>query len=280
MYQTWLRPFVCLALLCQWHGGLTLPATHDGTNVTIWSEDDWLESRFLINTKFMFNRQQYENLILRTRMNEWSLELSYGNLSHFNRLWTELHMFLDRGLSSASLNNSVSVSVKHHCYPPIISPLTNDSNTRIPELAEMDKRVANFFANDGFFRTINYVRCTVNERRRNPLLHIQMDIYLVTNREFHSLLYIEMPRFTREFLFDNRARFYMHNNERNFRYNFNISTDGNSTTDDEGPTIRMIKLYSANGNVSNTSVKGLLDIPLLLLSFLVCLLQLKFIKWK
>ena len=211
-------------------------------------------------------------------MNEWSLELSSGNLSHFNRLWTELHMFLDRSPSSATLNNSISISVKHHCYPPIISPLTNDSNTRIPELAAMDKRISDYFTNDGLFRTINYVRCTVNERRRNPLLHIQMDIYLVTNREFQSLLYIEMSRATQEFLFDHRARFYLHNNERNFRYNFNISTDANSTSNDEGPSIRMIKLYNPQANLSNQSVKGLIDISILFLSFLLCRLHSQFMK--
>ena len=232
-----------------------------GTNVTRWSEDDWLETRFLFNNKFMFNREQYENVIVRTRMDEWSLELSFGNASQYNRLWTELHMYLDQSQSRSTLNHSLHTSVKNYCHPPIISPLTNDSTVRVPELAQMDQRIAEYFTNDGFFRTINYIHCTINERRRNPTIQIEMNIYLVTNREFQSLLYLRMPYETRRFLFDHHARFYLHNHQEHFRYHFNISGNDDPLIE-QAPLVRMIKLYHQPTPISanNRREKGQINI--------------------
>jgi len=248
MPSLWQILYICTVY--QLNAGLTLSSSSYGTNFTHWSEDDFLETRFLINAKFMFNGKRYEHLILRTRMNEWSLELSYGNRSNLNNLWTELHLFLDH---RSSLNNSISGHIRHQCDPPIISPLTNDSNTRIPELAEMDKRIANYFITDGFFRTINYIHCKIDERRRDPSLHIQIDIYLVTNREFQSLLYIEMSNTTRKLLFDWQARFYLHNYDRNFKYNFNISNIDFSLNSNVS-LVHMIKLYNQIIRKPNNSV--------------------------
>ncbi|CAF4193283.1 unnamed protein product [Rotaria sordida] len=228
--------------------GLTLTSSSYGTNFTRWSEDDWFETKYLINTKFFFNQQRYEHISFRTRMNEWSLELSYGNKSNLNKIWTEFHLFLDHRHQSINLNNSISDRIRHICRSPIISPLKNDSNTLIPELAEMDKRIAEYFINDGFFRTINYIHCTIDDQRRNPSINIRIDIYLVTNREYRSLLYIEMPNITRNLFVNNQARFYIHNNEQNFKYNFNISNINYKSA------IYMIKLYKQINNVSSNTL--------------------------
>ncbi|CAF2388040.1 unnamed protein product [Rotaria sp. Silwood2] len=233
--------------------GLTLTSSSFGTNFTNWSEDDWLETRFLMSTKFLFNQQRYEHIILRTRMNEWSVELSYGNKSNLNKLWTELHLFLDHRHHSTSLNNSISGHIRHICRPPVISPITNDSNTRVPELSDIDRRIAEYFLNDGFFRTINYIHCTFDEQRRNPSVHIQIDIYLVTNREFQSLLYIEMSNITRSLLFDHQARFYLHNYQQNFKHNFNISNIDNPSDSNTSPRY-MIKLYKQINRVSSNTI--------------------------
>lgn len=221
-----------------WYVVFSLTVNYDGTNVTYWSEDDWLETRFFIDKQFMFNHERFNHLILRTRMDEWSLELSFGNDTRFNHLWTELHMYLDRSQSRSILNGSEHISVKSFCRSPIVSPLTNDSTVQVPELSQMDQRIAEYFTNDGFFRTINYIHCTIHERRRTPTFRIEMDIYLVTNREFQSLLYLRMPTETRQFLFKHHARFYLHNHQPTFRYNMNISS-----SDEEAPLVRMIKLY-------------------------------------
>ncbi|CAF0844004.1 unnamed protein product [Adineta ricciae] len=211
-----------------------------GTNFTRWSEDDWIETRFSIQSKFVFNRQRYENLVLRTRMNEWSLELSHGNSSRLNRLWTEMHIFLrDR----TSLQNSTFGHIRNLCNPPVISPLTNDSNARVPELTEMDQRIAQYFIIDGFFRTINYIHCKIDERRREPSLHLKLEMYLVTNRDFQSLVYFEMSEETYKILYDRQARFYIHSHERNFRYNFNLSQTNYSASSDTG-RVYMTKLYN------------------------------------
>ncbi|CAF0820744.1 unnamed protein product [Rotaria sp. Silwood1] len=244
---------LCIVFIYRLNIALTLTSSSYGTNFTNWSEDDWLETRFLINTKFLFNQQRYEHIILRTRMNEWSLELSYGNKSHLNRLWTELHLFLDHRRHSTSLNNSISGHVRHICRPPIISPITNDSNTRIPELSEIDERIGQYFINDGFFRTINYIHCKFDERRRNPSLHIQIDIYLVTNREFQSLLYIEMSNITRSLLLDHQARFYLHNYQQNFKYNFNISNI-DYPSDSNASSMYMIKLYKQINQIPSNTI--------------------------
>jgi len=248
--------------------GLTQLSSSYETNFTNWSEDDRIEKDFLINTKFIFNRQRYEHVILRTRMNEWSLELSYGNRSNLNKIWTELHLFFDHYHHSTSLNNSIRGHILNQCYPPIISPLTNDSNIYIPELFEMDNRIAKYFIKDGFFRTINYIKCTINERRRNPVIHIEMDIYLVTNREFQSLLYIEMSNETQKLFSDYQARFYLHNHETNFKYNFNISNIDyplNSNTS----VVHMIKLYNQIIRVPSNSVKIFSNIIIILLNFFI-----------
>ncbi|CAF0920689.1 unnamed protein product [Rotaria sordida] len=158
--------------------------------------------------------------------------------------------FLDEkeNWASINLNNSISDRIRHICRSPIISPLTNGSNTFIPELAEMDKRIAEYFINDGFFRTINYIHCTIDDQRRNPSINIRIDIYLVTNREFRSLLYIEMPNITRNLFVNNQARFYIHNNEQNFKYNFNISNINYTSA------IYMIKLYKQINQVSSNTL--------------------------
>ena len=250
--------------------GLTLTSSSDDPDFTNWSEDDLLETRFLINTKFMFNQQRYEHVILRTRMNEWSLELSYGDGSNSDKLWTELHLFFDHRLYGNSLNNSVYGHVRNLCRPPIISPLTNDSNTRIPELSEMDQRIADYFISDGFFRTINYLHCTIDDRRLIPSIHIQMDIYLVTNRQFQSLLYIGMSNTTRNVFREHQARFYLHNHEQNFKFNFNITNIDyslNSTTS----YVHMIKLYKQI-NASSNSMMITVNIRIYVLSIFLFLL--------
>jgi len=257
-----------ILIVYQLNIGLTLPNSSYGTNFTEWSEDDWLETRFLINTKFIFNRQHYEHISLHTRMNEWSLQLSYGNGTNLNKLWPELHLFLDHRYHSTNLNNSIRGYIRNECYPPVFSPLTNDSNTRIPELAEMDERIANYFISDGFFRTINYVHCTIDERRRNPLIHIQLDIYLVTNREFQSLLYIEMSNATQKLFSDYQARFYLHNDEPNFKYNFNISNI-NYPLNSNTSLVHMIKLYNPVIGVSSNSAIISSNIIIILLSIFI-----------
>jgi hypothetical protein len=263
--------------LYQLNVGLNLVNSSSGTNVTRWSEDDWLETRFLIDTKFMFHRQRYEHVILRTRMNEWSFELSYGNRSNQNKIWTEFHLFFDRRQSSNSLNNSINGHVRHYCHPPIVSPLTNDSNTAIPELTEMDKRIADYFVSDGFFRTINYINCTIDERRREPPIHIQIKIYLVTNRQFQSLLYIEMSNATRNSFLEHQARFYLHNNEQNFKYNFNITNiDYRLSTNTS--YIHMLKLYNQIKQSSSISVIMTANNRLYLFNFVVFWIFFAFFK--
>ena len=226
-------------------------ASKDGTNFTQWSEDDWLEARFSIPTKFSFNHQRYDHILFRTRMNQWALELSHGNESHPSKLWTELHVFLDRRQPSSSLNNSLNGHVRNVCRPPVISPLTNDSTARMPELLDMDKRIGDYFAEEGLFRTINYIRCNIDEQRRQPSMHLQMSIYLLTNREFQSLLYIDMMNSTRAFLLEHRAKFYLHSHERKFKYSFNLSADGNGTSTSGA---FMVKLYTSTTRVSSNSV--------------------------
>jgi len=242
---------------------LTLPNSSYGTNFTEWSEDDWLETRFLIDTKFMFNHQHYEHISLHTRMNEWSLELSYGN-----GRWTELHLFLDHRNHSTNLNNSIPGYIRNECYPPIFSLITNNSNALIPELSEMDERIAKYFISDGFFRTINYIHCKIDEHRRNPLIHIQFDIYFVTNREFQSLLYIEMSNTTQKLFSDYQARFYLHNYEPNFKYNFNISNI-NYPLNSNTSLVHMIKLYNQIIRVSSNSMIISSNIIIILLSVFI-----------
>jgi hypothetical protein len=248
-----IRAIFFVFIIYQLNVGLCLPCSTNGTNFTNWSEDDWLETQCLIDTKFIFNRQRYENVILRTRMNEWSLELSYGNRSHLNKLWTELHLFVDRRQHSVSLNNSLQGHVRNRCYSPFISPLTNDSSFNVPELFQMDQRIANYFISDGFFRTINYMQCTIDERRREPAIRIQMDIYLVTNREFQSLLYIEISNETQTFFSNLQARFYLHNHEVKFKYNFNISNIDYSLNSSTS-LVHMIKLYNQTLRRTSSSV--------------------------
>jgi hypothetical protein len=253
MYFSLLNKIFCIFIIYQLNVGLCLLSCTDETkltNSTYWSEDDWLETRCLIDKKFIFNRQRYDNAILRTRMNEWSLELSYGNRSDLNKFWTELHLFLDR---HTSLNNSIQGHLKNKCYEPVISPITNDSNFRVPELFDMDQRIANYSISDGFFRTFNYIQCTIDERRREPSIHIQMDIYLVTNREFQSLIFIEMPTETQIFLSNLQARFYLHNNEVKFKYNFNVSNI-NYPLNFNTRLAHMIKLYNPRIDPTSSSV--------------------------
>ncbi|CAF3496569.1 unnamed protein product [Rotaria socialis] len=253
MHQISLWQFLCIVFIYRLNVGLTLSNSSHGTSFTRWTEDDWLETNFFIQAKFMFNRQRYENIILRTRMAEWSLELSYGDKNNLNKLWTELHLFLDRRYHSMSFNDSISDHVRHTCRPPILSPLTNDSAVSIPELAEIDKRIAQYFVNDGFFRTINYIHCTIDERRHNPSLHIQMDIYLVTNREFRSLIYIEISNTTRQSFADYQAKFYLHNYEKNFKYNFNASSIM-YPLQSNASFAYMIKLYNPSTRASSGTI--------------------------
>ncbi|CAF1096702.1 unnamed protein product [Adineta steineri] len=266
MYQPSLWQILYIFIIYQLNVGYTLVSSSDGTNFTQWSEDDWFETRFLINTKFMFNRQRYENLIVRTRMNEWSLELSYGNQSYSNKLWTELNIFLN---DRTSLNNSISGHIRNICHPPVISPLTNDSNTYIPELSNMDTRISTYFIDDGFFRTINYIHCQIDERRRNPSLHTQFNIYLVTNRDFQSLIYFDMSNATRQSFIDLQARFYLHNYERNFKYNFNIS-DINYSLNSNTSFTYMIKLYKQSNHKTNNSM--IISSNIICICFLLLLL--------
>ncbi|UJR10198.1 hypothetical protein I4U23_014413 [Adineta vaga] len=271
MYMLLRRQILYIFIVYQFSGGLILSTSSLGTNFTRWSEDDWLETSFSIKTKFMFNRQRYENLILRTRMNEWSLELSYGNVSHFNRYWTELHLFLN---DRTSLNNSTLGHSRNICSPPVISPITNDSNTRIPELTDMDQRIAQYFISDGFFRTINYIHCKLDERRREPSLHLQLEIYLVTNRDFQSLLYFEMSEETYKILLDRQARLYIHNHDRNFKYNFNLTQTNRSIVSDV-THVYMIKLYNQIiDKTSNATMKNSSNI----LFFVILGILLLFIK--
>jgi len=268
MYLPSLWQILYILIIYQLNIGLTLTNISNGTSFTYWSEDDWLETRFLINTKFMFNRQRYEDIILRTRMNQWSLELSYGNKSNLNKLWTELHLFFDHRYHSTSLNNSIHGHIKNECYPPIFAPITNDSNTPITELSDMDKYIAKYYISDGFFRTINYIHCKIHEQRQNPLMHIQMDIYLVTNREFQSLIYIEMSNTTQHFLSNYQARFYLHNSEPNFKYNFNISNIDYPLTSNTSLAY-MIKLYNQIKRVSNNSMIISSNIIIILFYFFI-----------
>ena len=253
MHISSLRQMLCIFIVYRLNIGLALPNSSHGTNFTHWSEDDWLETQFSINTKFIFNGQHYEHVILRSRMNEWSLELSYGNKSHRNEVWAELHLFFDHYNHSTSLNNSIFDHVRHQCHPPIVSLLTNNSDILIPELAEMDERIGKYFITDGFFRTINYLRCTIDERRRNPSIRIQIDIYLVTNRNFQSLLYIEMSNGTRSLFLEHQARFYLHNYEKNFKYNFNASNI-NYPLNSDTALVYMIKLYNQIKPLSSNSI--------------------------
>ena len=240
------------------------PSTsYDGTDFVRWSEDDWLESRFPIKAKFIFNHRYYEQMLIRSRMNEWSLELSFGNASRLNRVWTVFHLYLGR--NQFYLNNSYQVSTKNLCRPPIISPLTNDSSVRIPELSKMDERIAQYYVNDGFFRTINYIHCTLNERRRDPLLHIQIEVYLVTNRDLQSLLYIEMSDPTRMSLADYQARVFIHGHQSNFKFNFNLFSLTNST-DSNVSTTYMIKLYNQTRSFSNSTSNRTVDVLIFLIN--------------
>lgn len=237
----------------------------DDDNFTYWTEDDYLETPFPIHGKFIFNDQRYENLLLRTRMNQWSLELSYGNRSHFNRIWTELHLFFNPRLYSAALNYSIQGYVHSQCDRPIISPLTNDSTFSIPELFDIDQRIAKYFPDDGFFRTINYIHCTIDDRRLDPLISIQLDIYFVTNREFQSLIYIEMPDDTQKLLAQYQTRFYLHSQETEFRYNFNIDQI-NYPLNSDTSLVHMIKLYNQTVRVSSDAMTILRNFPLMFLN--------------
>lgn len=245
-----------------------LPSTSYGTDFTSWSEDDWREQHITINKKFIFNQQRYEHIIVRTRMNQWSLELSYGNRSHLNEIWTELHLFFDRHQHGTSLNNSIRGHIRNECYPPIISPLTNDSNTRIPELSDMDEHIAKYFIYDGFFRTINYLHCTINERRLDPPIYINMDIYLVTNREFQSLLFIEMFNTTQSFFSEYQTKFYLHNHDVNFKYNFNISNI-NYPLNSNTSVAHMIKLHNPIIRIPSNSLKISSNIIFILFNFCI-----------
>ena len=246
----------------------TLSASSDGTDFKRWSEDDWFERRFVINTKFMFNQQPYEHVILRTKMNQWSVELSYGDEPHLNQIWTELHLYFDYYNHSYSLNNSIQGHILNICDPPIYSPITNDSNTTVPQLTQMNQHIANYFSTDDFFRTISYIHCRIDDRRLDPLLHIEIDIYFVTNREFHSLLYIELSNATYELFVNNQARFYLHNYDRNFRYNFNISNINYVTTSSTS-LVYMIKLYNITIRPASNSMMITSNITILLLNLFI-----------
>lgn len=239
-----------LCILCQLN---FISSSTDESNFTVWTDDDWLETPFPIHGKFIFNDQRYDNLLLRARMNQWSLELSYGNRSHLNRIWTELHLFFDPRFYSTALNYSIPGYVHSHCDRPIISPLTNDSNFRIPELSEMDQRITKYYPDSGLFRTIHYIRCTIDDRRLDPLIAIQLDIYFVTNREFQSLIYIEMSNDTQKLLANYQSRFYLHSQETKFRYNFNVETIDYPLNSDTS-LVHMIKLYNQTVSVSNHAV--------------------------
>lgn len=253
-----------------------LPSTSYSSNFLKWSEDDWIERHFLINKPFIFNHQRYEHIVVRTRMNQWSLEFSYGNQSHLNKFWTELHLYFDRHYhsSSSTLNNSNPGTLNNECYAPIISPLTNDSNTQIPELKDMDQRIAKYFIQDGFFRTINYIQCTIYERRRNPEIDIYMNIYLVTNREFQSLLYIEMLNVTKEFYSNYHTKFYLHSDQTNFRYKFNISNIHYPSNSNRA-VVYMIKLYNPVIRIKNNSMKMSWNVIISLFNFCIVFLLIK-----
>jgi hypothetical protein len=235
---------------------LALTVTFTGTNITRWSEDDWLEARFLTEKKFIFNRQQYEHFAIRTRLTEWSLLFSHGNSTRYNRIWTEFHVYL----------NQLHSSVKNICRSPVLSPLTNDSSVRVPDLIDMDSRIANYFLDETLFRTINYMHCTINERRRYPTIHFQLDIYLVTNRDFQSLLFIEMPMETQKFLIDFQARFYLRSHQKNFAYNFNMSIQ-TSPANNRTSTIYMMKLYEQTKLNSSCSTIRLTTLSMIMLLF-------------
>lgn len=238
-----------------------------GENFSQWTEDNLIETSFDINKKFMFDNQQYKNIILRTGLNEWSFELSDGNGSHSNRLWTEFHLYLPPHESKSFFNNSIRDTMINYCYSPIISPLTNNSNFSVPELYKMDQRIGNYFHDNGFFRTINYIQCSMIEERHNASLRIHLDIYFVTNRQFQSLLFIEMLNTTKDFFEIHQAKFFLHNSQRKFRLNYNISNI-NSIDNSSSKIIWMAKLYNENKPKPSSSV--ILQINFLVL--FICLL--------
>lgn len=270
MRLTSLCQILCILFFYRLNAGLSLPSSTHGTNFTQWSEDDWLETHIPMKTQFMFNRQPYENIIIRTRMNEWSLELSCGNKSNLNTLWTELNLFLARRYQSTSFNNSIRGHVRHGCHPPVVSPITNDSTLSVPELAEVDRLIAKYFINDGFFRTINFINCTIDEQRRNPSMHMHINIYLVTNREFQSLVYVKMSNVTRSLLTEHSAKIYIHNYDKNFRYNFDVS-DIDRPLNSDSSFSYMIKLYNSTQRATSGTTKvfsnGIIIILLLFIFF-------------
>lgn len=248
MNQKLSKLLIFLSVLSVQQYALSLLISQDGTNFTRWTDDDWLETRFFIQKAFVFNRQPYEQLTIRSRLSEWFLELSIGNSSQLNRVWAGFHLYVNRLRSNSSL--AYRVSVKHTCYPPIISSLTNDSNVRIPQLAEMDKLIAKYFTSDGIFRTINYMHCTINERRREPFLNLEMNIHLVTNREFQSLIYIDMSDDVRSWLSDIGARVFIHSFQSNFKFSIDLS-NLTSTNNVDMTSVYMVKLYNHTRQITN-----------------------------
>jgi hypothetical protein len=258
MHLSSLCQILYIFIVYQLNVGLTLLNCSNGINFPSWSEDDCLETRFSID-KFMFNRQRYQNLSLRTRMNQWSFELSDGDQ------WTELHLFFDRRDHSSSLNNSIPNGHIINKCDSFISRISNNSDSFVPELLVMDKRIESYFINDGIFRTINYIHCKIDERRRNPPIHIQIDIYFVTNREFQSLICIEMSNTTQELFSGYQAKFYLHNHQTNFKYNFNVSNI-NYALNSSTSVFHMIKLYKQT-QVSSNSLIISFNIMIILFNF-------------
>ena len=258
-------PFVfVLCILCQLN---ILSRSTDESNFTRWTEDDWLEKRVPIQGNFMFNGRHYENVLLRTRMNQWSLELSSGNRSHYNRIWTELHVFFNPRSHSTMLNYSIPGYVTSHCDRPIVSPLTNESSFLVKELFDMDQRVAKYFVSDGFFRTINYMHCTIDDRRLDPLISIYFNVYFVTNREFQSLIYIEMSNDTQKLLANYQTRFYLHSYEAKFRHNFQIGQIIHPLNSDTS-VVHMIKLYNQTSPINNHASMALHNFLMIFLNLL------------
>lgn len=244
---------------------LILSTPSNETNFTRWSEDSYFESPLFIIPGFIFNQQPYQYATLRTRFNQWSLELAYENRSHLNKIWTELHIYVDY---STSLNNSIQGPIRNVCDRPLDSPITNDSNTNVPELSQMDQQIANYFPRDGLFRTIKYLHCRIYERRLDPSSQLQLDLYLVTNREFHSLLFLQMSDETHDLFTRNRARFYLHSHDKHFRYQFNIS-NMNYMTNSDTAVAYMIKLYTITRQSSGSMIRTC-HFVLVLMNFLVC----------